>query len=94
VGGGGAIFCPTKNLLDTLSFLSDKKSMVDETPKRKRGRPATGTSPKLAVRIPADLLERLKARVDSTLGDTLADVVRETLERGLADGQETEDEFG
>jgi hypothetical protein len=51
-------------------------------PKKKRGRPATGANPLVAVRVPAEVLVRIEAvaKIEHT---TRSEVMRILLEAGL-----------
>ena len=53
-----------------------------EAPKRKRGRPATGTGRKVDVRISEDLAVRVQRHADANFQDW-ADAIRALIERGL-----------
>jgi metal-responsive CopG/Arc/MetJ family transcriptional regulator len=52
--------------------------------RKKRSRPATGQDPKVALRMPSDLMERIDRWVERNGKDSRSEAMRHLLELGLS----------
>jgi metal-responsive CopG/Arc/MetJ family transcriptional regulator len=51
--------------------------------RKKRGRPATGQAPQVALKMPSDLMERIDRWVERNGEDSRSETMRHLLELGL-----------